>query len=122
MSDATLGFRERRRRPRGPLAAYDGAHLVPEEVLSGPRPMAEERSGMDRRPLLMIDLDGHTQQEVADEPGCYSVRSRTVSPVRAERRAASRISVTIMLFDRDESPPGSISPRTTPRRYGTADS
>lgn len=76
----------------------------------------------DRRPLLMIDVDGHTQQEVADEPGCYSVRSRTVSPVRADRRAASRISVTIMLFGRDESPSGSISPRTTPRRYGTADS
>lgn len=55
-------------------------------------------------------------------PGRYSVSSRTVSPVRAERRAASRISVTIMLFDRDESPSGSISPRTTPRRYGTADS
>lgn len=53
----------------GPLAAYDGAHDVHEEVLSWLRPMAEGLPEMYRRPLLMADFDGHTQQEVADELG-----------------------------------------------------
>ena len=39
--------------------------------------------------------------------------SRTVLPVAAERRAASRISVTTRLFLSDDSPEGRISPRTT---------
>ena len=39
--------------------------------------------------------------------------SRTVLPVAAERRAASRISVTTRLFLSDDSPEGRSSPRTT---------
>lgn len=51
------------------LSAYDGAHDVHEEVLSWLRPMAEELPKMYRRPLIMADFEGHTQQEVADEIG-----------------------------------------------------
>jgi RNA polymerase sigma-70 factor (ECF subfamily) len=51
------------------LAAYDGAHDVHEEVLSWLRPMAEELPEMYRRPLVMADFEGHTQQAVADELG-----------------------------------------------------
>ncbi len=51
------------------LAEYDGEHDVHEEVLSWLRPMAEELSEMYRRPLVMADFEGHTQQEVADELG-----------------------------------------------------
>ncbi len=51
------------------LAAYDGEHDVHEEVLSWLRPMVEELPEMYRRPLVMADFEGHTQQEVADELG-----------------------------------------------------
>lgn len=51
------------------LADYDGAHDVHEEVLTWLRPMAEELPEMYRRPLVMADFEGHTQQEVADELG-----------------------------------------------------
>ena len=40
----------------------------------------------------------------------------TVRPVRADSRAASRISVTIRLFSRDDRPDGWTSPRTTAAR------
>ena len=43
----------------------------------------------------------------------FSYRRVTVRPVRDDSRAASRISVTIMLFSSDESPEGLIWPRTT---------
>lgn len=49
------------------LASYEGKHDVHEEVLSWLRPMAEELPEMYRRPLIMADFEGHTQQEVADE-------------------------------------------------------
>lgn len=81
-------YRERERRPpEAPLAQapealvspsfpaataltdYDGAHDVHEEVLSWLRPMAEQLDEMYRRPLIMADFEGHTQQEVADELG-----------------------------------------------------
>jgi len=52
-----------------PLAEYDGAHDVHEEVLSWLRPMAEELPETYRRPLVMADFEGHTQQAVADELG-----------------------------------------------------
>ncbi len=51
------------------LAAYDGEHDVHEEVLSWLRPMVEELPEMYRRPLVMADFEGYTQQEVADELG-----------------------------------------------------
>lgn len=51
------------------VAPYEGEHDVHEEVLSWLRPMAEELPEMYRRPLLMADFDGHTQQEVADALG-----------------------------------------------------
>lgn len=51
------------------LASYDGEHDVHEEVLSWLRPMAEELPEMYRRPLIMADFEGYTQQEVADEIG-----------------------------------------------------
>lgn len=51
------------------LAGYDGDHDVHEEVLSWLRPMAEELPEMYRRPLVMADFEGHTQQEVADDIG-----------------------------------------------------
>jgi RNA polymerase sigma-70 factor (ECF subfamily) len=51
------------------LAAYEGGHGVHEEVLSWLRPMAEDLPEMYRRPLLMADFEGHTQQEVADALG-----------------------------------------------------
>ena len=51
------------------LARYEGEHDVHEEVLSWLRPMAEELPEMYRRPLVMADFEGHTQQEVADEIG-----------------------------------------------------
>lgn len=51
------------------LADYDGAHDVHEEVLSWLRPMAEELPEMYRRPLVMADFEGRTQQAVADTLG-----------------------------------------------------
>lgn len=51
------------------LAEYDGTHDVHEEVLSWLRPMAETLPEMYRRPLIMADFEGHTQQNVADELG-----------------------------------------------------
>lgn len=48
---------------------YAGAHDVHEEVLSWLRPMAEELPEMYRRPLVMADFEGYTQQEVADALG-----------------------------------------------------
>ena len=51
------------------LADYEGEHDVHEEVLSWLRPMVEELPEMYRRPLVMADFEGHTQQEVADELG-----------------------------------------------------
>ena len=53
----------------GTLTHYEGAHDVHEEVLSWLRPMAQQLDEMYRRPLLMADFEGHTQQEVADELG-----------------------------------------------------
>lgn len=51
------------------LAPYDGEHDVHEEVLSWLRPMMEDLPEMYRRPLVMADFEGRTQQEVADELG-----------------------------------------------------
>lgn len=51
------------------LEPYEGDHDVHEEVLSWLRPMAEELPEMYRRPLIMADFEGHTQQDVADELG-----------------------------------------------------
>ncbi len=51
------------------LAPYEGDHDTHEEVLSWLRPMAEELPEMYRRPLVMADFEGHTQQAVADEIG-----------------------------------------------------
>lgn len=55
--------------PTETLTEYDGDHDVHEEVLSWLRPMAEELPDMYRRPLVMADFEGRTQQEVADELG-----------------------------------------------------
>lgn len=77
-------FRQEERRPVDPsvdepmvetdpspenLAPYEGDHDPHEEVLSWLRPMAEELPEMYRRPLIMADFEGHTQQAVADEIG-----------------------------------------------------
>jgi RNA polymerase sigma-70 factor (ECF subfamily) len=51
------------------LAPYEGDHNTHEEVLSWLRPMAEQLPEMYRRPLIMADFEGHTQQAVADEIG-----------------------------------------------------
>src|SRR5216683_7493144 len=40
----------------------------------------------------------------------------TLRPLRADSRAATRISVTIMLFSSEERPEGRSLPRTTARR------
>jgi hypothetical protein len=42
--------------------------------------------------------------------------NRIVFPVRADSRAAVRISVTIILLSSDDSPDGLIFPRTTAAR------
>lgn len=55
--------------PLAHTTPYSGAHDVHEEVLSWLRPMAEELPDMYRRPLVMADFEGYTQQEVADELG-----------------------------------------------------
>ncbi|QXD14866.1 sigma-70 family RNA polymerase sigma factor [Rhodocaloribacter litoris] len=51
------------------LAAYDGDHVVHEEVLSWLRPMAEELPEAYGRALIMADFEGRTLQEVADALG-----------------------------------------------------
>lgn len=51
------------------LAEYNGTHDVHEEVLAWLRPMTDELPEMYRRPLVMADFEGYTQQEVADELG-----------------------------------------------------
>ena len=51
------------------VGSSHGAHDVHEEVLSWLRPMAEELPDMYRRPLIMADFEGFTQQAVADELG-----------------------------------------------------
>lgn len=71
--DGTAGTGEdvadQERSGRENLADYEGEHDVHEEVLSWLRPMAEELPEMYRRPLIMADFEGYTQQEVADELG-----------------------------------------------------
>jgi len=56
-------------------------------------------------------------EAVFEPPGLRTVNrvqpSRTVCPVAADRRAASRISVTTTLFLNDDRPEGLISPLTT---------
>jgi len=52
-----------------PLTDYEGAHDVHEEVLSWLRPMAQHLDEMYRRPLIMADFEGYTQQAVADDLG-----------------------------------------------------
>ena len=48
--------------------------------------------------------------------------SRTLSPDAAERRAASRISITTTLTARDDGPEGFTSPRTTAVKYESGSS
>ena len=52
----------------------------------------------------------------------YGVEKWTTRPLRADSRAASRISVTTRLFSRDDRPDGWIAPRTTAARYRTRSS
>lgn len=51
------------------LSRYEGTHDVHEEVLSWLRPLIEELPEMYRVPLRMADVEGKTQQEVADRLG-----------------------------------------------------
>lgn len=51
------------------LSPYAGPHDVHEEVLSWLRPMIDELPEHDRVPLRMADLEGRTQQEVAEALG-----------------------------------------------------
>lgn len=51
------------------LAAYDGAHGVHEEVLSWLRPMINALPESYAQPLRWADVEGFTQQEVADRLG-----------------------------------------------------
>lgn len=51
------------------LADYEGSHSVHEEVLSWLVPMIDELPPKYRVPLKMADVEGKTQQEVADELG-----------------------------------------------------
>ncbi|NNF04138.1 MAG: sigma-70 family RNA polymerase sigma factor [Rhodothermales bacterium] len=51
------------------VGSYDGSHDVHEEVLSWLRPMIDELPDMYAVPLRMADLEGRSQQEVADELG-----------------------------------------------------
>jgi len=51
------------------LTAYEGEHSVHEEVLSWLVPMIDELPEKYRVPLKMADVEGKTQQEVADELG-----------------------------------------------------
>jgi RNA polymerase sigma-70 factor (ECF subfamily) len=51
------------------LTAFEGEHSVHEEVLSWLIPMIDELPDKYRLPLKMADVEGKTQQEVADELG-----------------------------------------------------
>lgn len=51
------------------LVDYEGSHSVHEEVLSWLIPMIDELPEKYRIPLKMADVEGKTQQEVADELG-----------------------------------------------------
>lgn len=55
--------------PSDNLSAYRGAHDVHEEVLSWLRPLIDELPETYRVPLRMADIEGRTQQEVADALG-----------------------------------------------------
>ena len=72
------------------LAGYDGGHDVHEEVLSWLRPMTETLPEMYRRPLVMADFEGHTQQEVADELG-LSLSGAKSRVQRARRKLGARL-------------------------------
>jgi len=71
-------------------ADYDGEHDVHEEVLSWLRPMAEKLPEMYRRPLVMADFEGHTQQEVADELG-LSLSGAKSRVQRARKKLGRRL-------------------------------
>ncbi len=51
------------------LSPYSGTHDVHEEVLSWLRPMIDELPEHDRLPLLMADVEGRSQREVAEALG-----------------------------------------------------
>lgn len=51
------------------LTPYGGGHSVHEEVLSWLRPMAQALPEPHRQALLMADVEGYPQQEVADALG-----------------------------------------------------
>lgn len=51
------------------LTDYEGSHSVHEEVLSWLIPMIDELPEKYRAPLKMADVEGKTQQEVADKLG-----------------------------------------------------
>lgn len=51
--------------PSDNISPYTGSHDVHEEVLSWLRPMIDELPLKYRKPLLMADIEGKTQQEVA---------------------------------------------------------
>lgn len=51
------------------LNEFDGSHDVHEEVLSWLIPMIDELSEKYAKPLKMADVEGKTQQEVADRLG-----------------------------------------------------
>lgn len=55
--------------PSDHLSSYDGAHDVHEEVLSWLRPMIDALPEMYAVPLRMADVEGYTQQEIADALG-----------------------------------------------------
>lgn len=55
--------------PTDNLAGYRGVHDVHEEVLSWLVPMIDELPEAYRVPLRLADVEGRTQQEVADELG-----------------------------------------------------
>src|SRR5690242_6241152 len=60
---------------------------------------------------------------INQDSGVYRLSlSRTVSPVAAERRAASRISITTTLTASDDGPAGFTSPRTTAVKYDSGSS
>lgn len=70
--------------PSGNLSPYAGPHDVHEEVLSWLRPMIDELPEMYAVPLRMADVEGHTQQEVADALGL----SRSGAKSRVQRGRA----------------------------------
>lgn len=76
--------------PSAPLSPYGGEHDVHEEVLSWLRPMIDALPEMYAVPLHMADVEGKTQQEVADTLG-LSLSGAKSRVQRARKRLGEQL-------------------------------